>query len=85
MAHRSPHALTKIYYGLYAKLCQGSAQYYSIAKVSRGSHGATPCLIRLDDGGGSRWRRSRNDAAADPGDSGSDKSLAQMGQVAVEP
>jgi hypothetical protein len=46
---------------------------------------ATPCLIRLDDGGGSRWSMSRNDAAADPGDSGGDKSLARMGQVAVEP
>jgi hypothetical protein len=47
MAQRSLHAVTKVYYGSYAKLCQGSMQYHSIAKVSRGSHGTTtphaPC------------------------------------------
>jgi hypothetical protein len=48
MAQRSLHDVTKIYYGSYAKLCQGSTQYHSIAKVSRASHGITaplaPCV-----------------------------------------
>jgi hypothetical protein len=50
MAHRSPHAITKVYYELYAKLCQGSAQYYSIAKVSWGSHGITAPLASCEPG-----------------------------------
>jgi hypothetical protein len=47
-SQRSLHDVTKIYYGSYAKLCQGSTQYHSIAKVSRASHGITaplaPCV-----------------------------------------
>jgi hypothetical protein len=50
MAQRSLHAVTKVYYGSYAKLCQDSTQYHSIAKVSRCSHGTTaphaPCEPR---------------------------------------
>jgi hypothetical protein len=49
MAQRSLHAVTKVNYGSYAKLCQGSTQYHSIAKVSRGSRGTTtplaPCEL----------------------------------------
>jgi hypothetical protein len=49
MAQRSLHVVTKVYYGSYAKLCQGSTQYHSIAMVSRGSQGTTaplaPCEL----------------------------------------
>jgi hypothetical protein len=44
MAQRSVHVITKVYYGSYAKLCQGSTQYHSIANVSRGSRGTTTPL-----------------------------------------
>jgi hypothetical protein len=50
MAQRSLHAVTKVYYRLYVKLCYDSTQYHSIAKVSRGSRGITaplaPCEPR---------------------------------------
>jgi hypothetical protein len=49
MAQKSLHVVTKIYYGSYAKLCQGSMQYHSIAMVSRGSRGTmaplAPCEL----------------------------------------
>jgi hypothetical protein len=49
MAQRSLHAVTKVYYLSYAKLCQGSTQYHSIAKVSQGSQGTmaplAPCEL----------------------------------------
>jgi hypothetical protein len=44
MAHRSLHVVTKVHYGSYAKLRQGSTQYHNIAKVSRGSHSITAPL-----------------------------------------
>jgi hypothetical protein len=50
MAHRSLHAVTKVYYVSYAKLCQGSMQYHSIAKLSRGSHGTTTPLAPCEHG-----------------------------------
>jgi hypothetical protein len=50
MAQRSLHAVTKVYYGLYAKLCQGSTQYHSIAKVSRGSRGTMSPLAPCEPG-----------------------------------
>jgi hypothetical protein len=50
MAQRSLHAITKVYYGSYAKLYQGSTQYHSIAKISRGSHGTTPPLAPCEPG-----------------------------------
>jgi hypothetical protein len=50
MAQRSLHAVTKVYYGSYVKLCQGSTQYHSIAKVSRGSRGTTTPLAPCDPG-----------------------------------
>jgi hypothetical protein len=50
IAQRSLHAITKVYYGSYAKLCQGSMQYYSIAKVSQGSHGTTAPLAPCEPG-----------------------------------
>jgi hypothetical protein len=39
MAQRSLHAVTKVYYGSYAKLILSRTQYHNIAKVSRGSRG----------------------------------------------
>jgi hypothetical protein len=50
MAWRSLHAVTKVYYGSYAKLCQCSTQYHSIAKISRGSYGTTAPLAPCDPG-----------------------------------
>jgi hypothetical protein len=50
MAQRSLHVVTKVYYGSYAKLCQGSTQYCSIAKVSQGSHGTTAPLAPCEPG-----------------------------------
>jgi hypothetical protein len=50
MAQRSLHAVTKVYYGSYAKLCQGSTQYHSIAKVSWGSRGTTAPLAPCEPG-----------------------------------
>jgi hypothetical protein len=50
MAQRSLHAVTKVYYKSYAKPCQGSTQYHSIAKVSRGSHGTTTPLAPCEPG-----------------------------------
>jgi hypothetical protein len=50
MAQKSLHAVTKVYYGSYAKLCQGSMQYHSIAKVSRGSRGTTAPLAPCEPG-----------------------------------
>jgi hypothetical protein len=50
MAQRSLHAVTKVYYRLYAKLCYDSTQYDSIAKVSRGSHGTTAPLAPCEFG-----------------------------------
>jgi hypothetical protein len=50
MAQRSLHASTKVYYGSYAKLCQGSTQYPSIAKVSRGSRGTMTPLAPCESG-----------------------------------
>jgi hypothetical protein len=38
---RSLHVVTMVYYRSYVKLCQGSTQYHSIAKVSRDSRGTT--------------------------------------------
>jgi hypothetical protein len=50
MAQRSQHAITKVNYGSYAKLCQASTQYHNIAKLFQGSHGTTaplaPCEPR---------------------------------------
>jgi hypothetical protein len=46
MAQRSLHVVTKVYYGSYAKLCQGSTQYPSNAKVSWGSRSTmTPLAL----------------------------------------
>jgi hypothetical protein len=42
MSQRSLHVITKVYYGSYDKICQGSTQYHSITKVSRGTHGTMP-------------------------------------------
>jgi hypothetical protein len=50
MPQRSLHAVTKVYYGSYAKLCQGSAPYHSIAKVSWGSHGTMAPLAPCEPG-----------------------------------
>jgi hypothetical protein len=50
MAQKSLHVVTKVYYGSYAKLCQGSMQYHSIAKVFRGSHGTTAPLAPCEPG-----------------------------------
>jgi hypothetical protein len=50
MAQRSLHVVTKVYYGSYVKLCQGSTQYHSIAKVSRGSRGTTAPLAPCEPG-----------------------------------
>jgi hypothetical protein len=50
MAQRSLHAITKVYYESYAKLCQGSTQYHSIAKVSLGSRGTTALLAPCEPG-----------------------------------
>jgi hypothetical protein len=50
MSQRSLHAITKVYYGSYVKLFQGSTQYHSIAKVSRGSHGTTTLLAPCEPG-----------------------------------
>jgi hypothetical protein len=50
MAQRSLYVITKVYYGSYAKLCQGSTQYHSIAKVSRGSRGTTAPLAPCEPG-----------------------------------
>jgi hypothetical protein len=50
MAQRSLHVVTKVYYRLYAKLCQGSTQYHSIAKVSWGSRGTTTPLAQCEPG-----------------------------------
>jgi hypothetical protein len=50
MAQRSLHAVTKVYYETYAKLCQGSTQYHSIAKVSRGSRGTTSPVAPCEPG-----------------------------------
>jgi hypothetical protein len=50
MAQRSLHAVIKVYYRSYVKLCQGSTHYHIIAKVFCGSHGTmtplTPCEPR---------------------------------------
>jgi hypothetical protein len=51
MAQRSLLAVTKVYYGLYAKFCQDSTQYHSIAKVSWGSRGTTAPLAPCEPGG----------------------------------
>jgi hypothetical protein len=50
MAQKSLYVITKIYYGSYAKLCQGSIQYHSIVKVSRGSRGTTAPLAPCEHG-----------------------------------
>jgi hypothetical protein len=50
MAQRSLHAIIKVYYGSYAKLCQGSTQYHSIAKISWGSHSTTTPLAPCEPG-----------------------------------
>jgi hypothetical protein len=50
MAQRSLHAITKVYNGSFGKLCQGSTQYHSIAKVSQGSHGTTAPLTPCESG-----------------------------------
>jgi hypothetical protein len=50
MAQRSLHTAITVYYGSYAKLCQGSTQYQSIAKVSRGSHSTTAPLAPCEPG-----------------------------------
>jgi hypothetical protein len=50
MAQRSLHVVTKVYYGSYAKLYQGSTQYHSIAKVSRGSSDTTVYLALCELG-----------------------------------
>jgi hypothetical protein len=50
MAQRSLHAVTKVYYGSYAKLCEGSTQHHSIAKVSRGSRGTMTPLALCESG-----------------------------------
>jgi hypothetical protein len=50
MAQRSLHTVTKVYYESYAKLCQGSTQYHSIAKVSWGSHGTMAPLAPCEPG-----------------------------------
>jgi hypothetical protein len=49
MAQRSLYVMTMVYYRLYAKLCYGSTQYHSIAKVSWSSRGTMaplkPCEL----------------------------------------
>jgi hypothetical protein len=50
MAQRSLHAITKVYYGSYAKLYQGSTQYHSIAKISRVVMVPRPLLHRVSLG-----------------------------------
>jgi hypothetical protein len=50
MTQRSLNVVTKVYYGSYAKLCQGSTQYHSIAKVFCGSHGTTVPLAPCEPG-----------------------------------
>jgi hypothetical protein len=63
MAHRSLHFITKVYYGSYAKLCQGSTQYHSIAKVSQGSHGTTAPLAPCERG----WVTMSNSHSSEQG------------------
>jgi hypothetical protein len=50
MAQISLHAITKVYYELYFKLCQVSTQYHSITMVSRGSRGTTTPLAICEPG-----------------------------------
>jgi hypothetical protein len=50
MAQRSLHAVTNVYYVLFAKLCQGSTQYHSIAQVSRGSRSTTTPIAPCEPG-----------------------------------
>jgi hypothetical protein len=50
MAQRSLHVITKVYYGSYAKLCEGSTQYHSVTNVSRGSRGTTAPLAPCEPG-----------------------------------
>jgi hypothetical protein len=50
MTQRSLHAVTKVYYGSYAKLCQGNTQYHSNAKVFQGSRGTMTPLALCEPG-----------------------------------
>jgi hypothetical protein len=50
MAQRSLHAVIKVYYVSYAKLCQGSTQHHRIAKVSQGSRGTMGPLAPCEPG-----------------------------------
>jgi hypothetical protein len=52
-----------VYYGSYAKLCQGSTQYHSIAKVSRGSHDTTAPLAPCEPG----WVSTPNSNSSEQG------------------
>jgi hypothetical protein len=63
MARRSLHAVTKVYYGSYAKIYQGSTQYHSIAKVSLGSHSITAPLAPCEPG----WVTTPNSHSSEQG------------------
>jgi hypothetical protein len=63
MTQRSLHAVTKVYYVLNAQLCQGSTQYHSIAKVSRGSRGTMAPLASCEPG----WVTTPNSHSSEQG------------------
>jgi hypothetical protein len=63
MAQRSLQAITKVYHGSYAKLCQGSTQYHIIAKVSWGSRGTTTPIAAYEPG----WVTMSNSHSSEQG------------------
>jgi hypothetical protein len=63
MAQRSLHVVAKVYYGSYAKLCQGSMQYHSITKVSQGSRSTMAPLAPCEP----RWVITLNSHTSEQG------------------